>query len=155
MRTISTARTEHLCTFKLGDFLFGIEVAWVQEVLLKQPTTRLPLANNVVSGLINLRGQIVTAIDLRCRLGIPPLEDGRDAMNVVVRTNDTSFSLVVDEIGEEMRSEWVVAHVLNNAAAIRVCPSGPQFLRRGQRKSGQEKRLNRVGPDRVDDRFVS
>lgn len=98
-RTI-TAREEQFCTFRLGDLLFGVEVLCVQEVLLKQQMTRLPLVSSVVSGLINLRGQIVTAIDLRQRLGMPALEEGRDAMNVVVRTNDMAFSLVVDEIGD-------------------------------------------------------
>jgi purine-binding chemotaxis protein CheW len=98
-RTIS-AREEQFCTFRLGDLLFGVEVLCVQEVLLKQQMTRLPLVSSVVSGLINLRGQIVTAIDLRQRLGMDPLPEGRDAMNVVVRTNDMAFSLVVDEIGD-------------------------------------------------------
>lgn len=98
-RAIST-REEQFCTFRLGDLLFGVEVLCVQEVLLKQQMTRLPLVTSVVSGLINLRGQIVTAIDLRQRLGMGPLENGRDAMNVVVRTNDMAFSLVVDEIGD-------------------------------------------------------
>jgi purine-binding chemotaxis protein CheW len=99
-RRAITAREEQFCTFRLGDLLFGVEVLCVQEVLLKQQMTRLPLVSSVVSGLINLRGQIVTAIDLRQRLGMAPLEEGREAMNVVVRTNDMAFSLVVDEIGD-------------------------------------------------------
>jgi purine-binding chemotaxis protein CheW len=99
-RRAISAREEQFCTFRLGDLLFGVEVLCVQEVLLKQQMTRLPLVSSVVSGLINLRGQIVTAIDLRQRLGMAPLEAGRDAMNVVVRTNDEAFSLVVDEIGD-------------------------------------------------------
>lgn len=95
-----TTRDEQFCTFRLGNLLFGVEVLCVQEVLLKQQMTRLPLVSDIVSGLINLRGQIVTAIDLRRRLGLPPLEDGKDPMNVVVRTADAAFSLLVDEIGD-------------------------------------------------------
>lgn len=94
------AREEQFCTFRLGNLLLGVEVLCVQEVLLKQEMTRLPLASSVIDGLINLRGQIVTAINLRQRLGMPPLEDGREPMNVVVRSNDTAVSLVVDEIGD-------------------------------------------------------
>jgi purine-binding chemotaxis protein CheW len=95
-----SAREEQFCTFRLGNLLFGVEVLCVQEVLLKQEMTRLPLVSSVISGLINLRGQIVTAIDLRRRLGMPPIEDGKEPMNIVVRSNDTAFSLVVDEIGD-------------------------------------------------------
>lgn len=92
-------RHEQFCTFRLGDLLFGVEVLSVQEVLLEQEMTRMPLADPVVRGLINLRGQIVTAIDLRRRLGLPDL-DGGHPMNVVVRSGDTAFALVVDEIGD-------------------------------------------------------
>jgi purine-binding chemotaxis protein CheW len=60
----------------------------------------MPLAAPVVSGLINLRGQIVTAIDLRRRLQMPPLDTDRDPMNIVVRSGDTAFALIVDEIGD-------------------------------------------------------
>ena len=60
------------CTFYLDEFLFGVEVERVQEVIRYQEMTRVPLAPPVISGLINLRGQIVTAIDLRRRLDLPP-----------------------------------------------------------------------------------
>jgi purine-binding chemotaxis protein CheW len=62
--------------------------------------TPVPLAPPMVRGLINLRGQIVTAIDLRRRLGLPPLPADRLAMNVVIRTGDSAVSLLVDEIGD-------------------------------------------------------
>jgi len=93
------------CTFLLGDLFFGIEVLQVQEVIRSQLMTRVPLAPRAVRGLINLRGQIVTAIDLRERLGLPPLEPGRDPMNVVVRTADGAVSLLVDEIGDVLETE--------------------------------------------------
>ncbi len=88
------------CTFSLGELFFGIEVFKVQEVIRAQAMTRVPLAQPAVRGLINLRGQIVTAIDLRERLGLPQLESGREAMNVVIRTDEGAVSLLVDEIGD-------------------------------------------------------
>jgi purine-binding chemotaxis protein CheW len=88
-----------LCTFFLGDYLFGVDVQNVQEVIRYQAMTHVPLAPSTVRGLINLRGQIVTAIDMRVRLGMR--EPGRtDPMNVVVRTTDGVVSLLVDEIGD-------------------------------------------------------
>ncbi|MCI0539739.1 MAG: chemotaxis protein CheW [Verrucomicrobiales bacterium] len=88
------------CTFFLGQFFFGVEVRRVQEVIRYQRMTRVPLASAVIRGLINLRGQIVTALDLRERLGLPPRADGKLPMNVIVRTDDGAVSLLVDEIGE-------------------------------------------------------
>lgn len=99
-RTQMARRDEQFCTFRLGGLLFGVEVLCVQEVLLTQEMTRLPLVSSIIKGLINLRGQIVTAIDLRARLGMEPLESDRVPMNVVVRSGDTAFSLIVDEIGD-------------------------------------------------------
>jgi purine-binding chemotaxis protein CheW len=94
------AKTRQLCTFKLDDLLFGIEVMNVQEVIRFQEMTAVPLATSVVRGLINLRGQIVTAIDMRARLGLPDRKAGEVPMNVVVRTADGVVSLLVDEIGD-------------------------------------------------------
>jgi purine-binding chemotaxis protein CheW len=88
------------CTFFLQDFTFGIEVQTIQEVILYQEMTPVPLAPPTVHGLINLRGQIVTAIDLRTRLGLPPRGGDALPMNVVVRTCDGAVSLLVDEIGD-------------------------------------------------------
>lgn len=88
------------CTFHLDGLFFGIEVFQIQEVLLYQDMTRVPLAPDMVRGLINLRGQIVTAFDLRRRLELPPLPEGQLPMNVVVRDEDSLVSLLVDEIGD-------------------------------------------------------
>ena len=88
------------CTFWADGHFFGIAVDDVQEVIKYQEMTRVPLAPGVVQGLINLRGQIVTAIDLRRRLGLPDREPGQRPMNVVVRTDDGTVSLLVDEIGD-------------------------------------------------------
>lgn len=99
--------TRQFCTFFLADLYFGIEVHRVQEVIRAQAMTRVPLAQPAIRGLINLRGQIVTAIDLRERLRLPPVGDGREPMNVVVRTAEGAVSLLVDEIGDvlETRAE--------------------------------------------------
>lgn len=92
--------TRQLCTFYLGDLLFGVDVRRVQEVIRYQEMTRVPLAPPTMKGLINLRGQIVSAIDMRCRLGLEARADGELPMNVVVRTAEGAVSLLVDEIGD-------------------------------------------------------
>lgn len=95
-------------TFSLGGLLFGVEVLQVQEVIRYQAMTRVPLAPTDVRGLINLRGQIVTAIDLRHRLGLPGRDGHEQPMNVVVRTADGVISLLVDDIGDVVDVEQSV-----------------------------------------------
>ena len=92
--------SRQLCTFFLDGHLFGVDAQSVQEVIRYQEMTRVPQAPPSVSGLINLRGQIVTAIDLRSRLGMKPREVGKLPMNVVVRSDDGAVSLLVDQIGD-------------------------------------------------------
>lgn len=86
-------------TFTLGEHLYGVEVERVQEVLRSQTCTPVPLAPDAVGGLLNLRGQVVTAVDLRRRMGMPGRADGQDPMNVVVRVGGEAVSLLVDVIG--------------------------------------------------------
>ena len=88
------------CTFVVGDMVFGVEVERVQEAIRFHPMTPVPLAPAVVGGLLNLRGQIVTAVDLRMRLGLPDRADAASPMNVVVRTAAGVVSLLVDEVGD-------------------------------------------------------
>ena len=88
------------CTFFLDELFFGVEVKKVQEIIRYQEMTRVPLAPVVVGGLINLRGDIVTAIDLRRRLDLPPRSQSQTPFNVVVRVSDETISLLVDEIGD-------------------------------------------------------
>ena len=93
--------SNQFCTFYLGDDLFGVDVQRVQEVILYQEMTPVPLASSHVKGLINLRGQIVTAIETREHLGMGPRPEGELPMNVVVRTTDDhAVSFLVDEIGD-------------------------------------------------------
>lgn len=87
-------------TFFVTDLFFGIDVLNVQEVLRHQEMTRVPLSPSVIDGLINLRGQIVTAIDMRRRLGLAARTDDGSSLNVVVRTQEGAVSLLVDEIGD-------------------------------------------------------
>jgi purine-binding chemotaxis protein CheW len=93
------------CTFLVDGLYFGIEVLQVQEVIRFQEMTRVPLASPVIKGLINLRGQIVTAIDLRRGLELGDRPEGSLPMNVVVRTGDGAVSLLVDEIGDVVNVE--------------------------------------------------
>ncbi len=88
-----------LSTFHVGKYLFGVDVALVQEVVRLQQITPVPLAPPEIAGLINLRGEVLTAIDLRARLGLPPAKGDREPVNVVVRVDDEPVSLLVDEIG--------------------------------------------------------
>ena len=88
------------CTFFVRGLFLGLEVTCIQEVIRYQPLTQVPLSSNVIGGLMNLRGQIVTAIDLRHRLSLPSREPGVRPINVVVRTADGPVSLLVDEIGD-------------------------------------------------------
>jgi purine-binding chemotaxis protein CheW len=99
------ATGKQFLTFFVDYLFFGIEVEQVQEVLRYQEMTRVPLAPAVVRGLINLRGQIVTAIDLRRRLELNEPESQHLPMNVVVRTEDGRVSLLVDEIGDVVEVE--------------------------------------------------
>ncbi|MFA5975070.1 MAG: chemotaxis protein CheW [Elusimicrobiota bacterium] len=106
---METSKTQQYCTFYLQNDLYGVEVKKVQEVVRHQEVsiTRVPLAPAVVGGLINLRGQIVTTIDLRKRLGLPDREPGQIPMHVVVNTKEGAVSLLVDEIHDvlEMTDE--------------------------------------------------
>lgn len=96
---------QQLCTFYLDGLFFGVEVQKVQEVIRYQEMTPIPLASHVVQGLINLRGQIVTAVDLRRRLELKERQADKLPMNVVIRTDDGPVSLLVDEIGDVVEVE--------------------------------------------------
>lgn len=89
-----------LCSFLVGEHLFGLDIEQVQEILLPPPLTRVPGAPPEVAGLLNLRGQIVPAIDLRRRLELPEATAPTDAPHVVLRGDDGAVSLRVDAIGD-------------------------------------------------------
>lgn len=91
---------KQFCTFYVNDILLGIEVLNVQEVLRCQDLTEIPLAPPEIQGLINLRGQIITAINLRSRMRLPPGKSEKNSMNVVVRINNEVVSFLVDSVGD-------------------------------------------------------
>jgi purine-binding chemotaxis protein CheW len=107
-------------TFLLDGLLFGVDVREVQEVIRYQPMTRVPRAPAVVEGLINLRGQIVTAIDLRKRLGFPPRLPDQLPMNVVVSQRDGVVSLLVDAIGDVVEVEETLFEAVPETVSPRV-----------------------------------
>ncbi|MCB1650763.1 MAG: chemotaxis protein CheW [Alphaproteobacteria bacterium] len=89
-------------TIVLADQIFGIPILQVQDVLGEQKVTKIPLAPPEVAGSLNLRGRIVTAINMRSRLGLPTLErkTGRKNMSVVVEHENELYSLVIDQVGD-------------------------------------------------------
>jgi purine-binding chemotaxis protein CheW len=99
------AGRDQFCTFFLDGHFFGVPVQQVQEVIGYQEMTRVPMATRIIRGLINLRGQIVTAIDLRLCLGMAERPADHFPMNVVVCTDDGAFSLLVDGIGDVIEVE--------------------------------------------------
>jgi purine-binding chemotaxis protein CheW len=96
-------RSRQYSTFSVGSLFFGVEVLKVQEVLRYLEMTSVPLAPDVIQGLINLRGQIVTAVDMRRRLGLENRGPDETPMNMVVRSDDGPVSLLVDEIGDVLQ----------------------------------------------------
>ena len=95
------AEKKQYCTFYLENRCFGVDVLKIQEVFRHKDETKVPLASRVVKGLINLRGQILTAIDLRPLLGMEDRPEGQVPVNVVVNTEgNVVTSLMVDEIGD-------------------------------------------------------
>ena len=94
------APSKQVATFRVGDMIFGIDVMMVQEVIRFQRMTAVPLAPKSVKGLINLRGQILTAIDLREILGMEPRGIDELPMNVVIQSGQDVMSLLVDKIDD-------------------------------------------------------
>lgn len=87
-------------TVRLGGQLAGIPVLSVHDVLSPQKITFIPRAPKAVAGVLNLRGRIVTAIDLRCRLGLAAQENGAASMSVVIEHHGEPYSLQIDSVGE-------------------------------------------------------
>ncbi len=94
--------TEYV-TATIGGQLFGLPISRVQDVFMPERLTKVPLASSDVAGVLNLRGRIVTAIDLRARLGLPKDEEGRPPMAVGVDMRGESYGLLIDNIGEVLK----------------------------------------------------
>ena len=102
MDTGLTDESREYVTMTVADQLFGIPVLTVQDVLGPQRITRIPLAPPEIAGALNLRGRIVTAIDVRRRLALPPRSADTSSMSVVVDHKGELYSLIVDAVGEVM-----------------------------------------------------
>lgn len=99
---LSLAETRDFVTMSIAGQMFGIPVLLVHDVLGPQKITRVPLAPAEVAGSLNLRGRIVTAVDLRKRLGLPSVEGIKKPMSIVVEHDNEFYSLMVDQVGEVM-----------------------------------------------------
>lgn len=104
LRSVASGKQDFV-TVKLAGQMLGIPVLAVHDVLNAQNITKIPLAPDWVAGVLNLRGRIVTAIDLRQRLGLPAREVGQKTMSVVVEHNGEPYSLQIDEVGEVLSLE--------------------------------------------------
>jgi purine-binding chemotaxis protein CheW len=87
-------------TAVIGGQLFGLPISRVQDVFMPERLTRVPLSPAEIAGVLNLRGRIVTVIDMRARLGLPKNDDGRPPMAVGVDLRGESYGLLIDQIGE-------------------------------------------------------
>ncbi len=92
--------TEEFVTFTIAGQLFGIPVLQIQDVLSSYQITPIPLAPPEITGSLNLRGRVVTAIDVRLRLGLPARSDGTESMSIVAENEGELYSLMVDSVGE-------------------------------------------------------
>lgn len=92
--------TQEYITVIIADQLFGLPILEVQDVFMPQSITEVPLAKRDVAGVLNLRGRIVTVIDMRKRLGLPALEEGGRCMAVGIESNGESYGLIIDRVGE-------------------------------------------------------
>jgi len=90
-------------TAVIGGQLFGLPISRVQDVFMPQRLTRVPLSSVEIAGVLNLRGRIVTVIDMRARLGVDKADDGKPAMAVGVDLRGESYGLLIDQIGEVLR----------------------------------------------------
>ena len=90
-------------TAVIGGQLFGLPISRVQDVFMPDRLTRVPLAPKQIAGVLNLRGRIVTAIDMRCRLGLPQRDDGRRSMAVGIESRGESYGLLIDAVGEVLK----------------------------------------------------
>jgi purine-binding chemotaxis protein CheW len=90
-------------TVLLGGQLFGLPISQVQDVFMPQRLTRVPLARPEIAGVLNLRGRIVTAIDMRCRLGLSKRDDTRPPMAVGIECKGESYGLLIDTVGEVLK----------------------------------------------------
>ena len=106
MSNDNNAANEHVIeyvTVMIGGQLFGLPISRVQDVFMPDRITRVPLSAPEIAGVLNLRGRIVTAIDMRRRLGLPPRADDKPSMAVGIELKGESYGLLIDSVGEVMK----------------------------------------------------
>jgi purine-binding chemotaxis protein CheW len=94
--------TEYV-TVMIGGQLFGLPISRVQDVFMPDRLTRVPLSAPEIAGVLNLRGRIVTAIDMRCRLGLPIVDTSGENMAVGIEYRGENYGLIIDSIGEVLK----------------------------------------------------
>jgi purine-binding chemotaxis protein CheW len=99
----STEAVAEFVTATVGGQLFGLPISRVQDVFMPERLTHVPLAPPEIAGLLNLRGRVVTAIDLRVRLGLDAPADGAQRMAIGVERKGESYGLLIDAIGEVLK----------------------------------------------------
>jgi purine-binding chemotaxis protein CheW len=107
MSTTANARVgteeQEYCTFQVGDLLLGVDIQQVEEINRHLDLTPVPHAPACVRGVVNLRGEVVTAVDLRTVLGLPPAAFTKSTRNVVLDSHGEQIGLLVDRIGDVVR----------------------------------------------------
>jgi purine-binding chemotaxis protein CheW len=98
----SAGPTTEYVTAMVGEQLFGLPIARVQDVFKPDRMTRVPLASQDIAGILNLRGRIVTVIDMRCKLGMVEHKRGQPPMAIGIECRGESYGLLIDKIGEVM-----------------------------------------------------
>lgn len=104
---MTTSKMQEYVTILIADQLFGIPVLEVHDVLRDLKLTKIPLAPSEVAGALNLRGRIVTAIDVRKRLGLSQLEQEDGGMSIVVEHQGEPYSLMIDSVGEVLTLDLI------------------------------------------------
>lgn len=102
-QVVSDTSTIEYITAHVADQLFGLPISAVQDVFMPDRLTRVPLAPKEIAGVLNLRGRIVTAVDMRARLGMPPRTGDRPPMAAGVEYRGESYGLLIDNVGEVLR----------------------------------------------------
>ena len=100
-----SAKSVEMATFYVGDSLCGMDILKVQEINKLLDMTEVPLAPDYVKGILNLRGQIVTVIDLGNKLSLSSTETSSDTRNIIVNSNGEYIGLLVDRIGDVERTD--------------------------------------------------
>src|SRR2546430_8131922 len=100
---VSEGLVSEYVTAVIGGQLFGLPISRVQDVFMPERLTRVPLSSAEIAGVLNLRGRIVTVVDMRARLGLPKNDDGKPAMAVGVDLRGESYGLLIDQIGEGLK----------------------------------------------------